>query len=221
MDLTLRADVLTDYVEASGREWLITNGIGGYASASLAGSNTRRYHGLLVAALTPPTGRRVLLSRIEEAVTLDGLPIELATNQYPGALHPQGFRYLEQFDPYPAPTFLFRPRSDVLLEKRVWMAHGEHTTYLRYTLLNAPGPIPLSLTPLVCWKDYHAEMHERDGFPLSVQLQVGETTITPAPDAPLLRLLASQTTWEPAHYWHLNVEHAREQERGFDWREDR
>src|SRR5689334_12381054 len=128
MNLTIGTDILRDFEAASRREWLVTNGLGGYASGSLSGANTRRYHGLLVAALTPPTGRRTLLSRLEEAVTLDGVTYELATNRYPGAVYPQGFQYQERFDAYPAPTFLYRPRTDVQLEKRIWMVQGQHTT---------------------------------------------------------------------------------------------
>jgi len=220
MNLSLNADTLTDFTAASAREWLVTNGLGGYASGSLSGASTRRYHGLLVAALTPPTGRMILLSRLEEALMLDDTVCELAANQYPGAIYPQGFRYLERFDAYPAPTFLFRPRADVLLRKRIWMAHGRNTTYVQYTLLEAPAPVVLRLTPLVCWKDYHTEMHPWDGFPTSITASPGETELVMTPDAPPLRLRVSEAAWERADYWHYNVEHARERERGLDWRED-
>src|SRR5207253_276550 len=162
---------------ASSREWLVTNGVGGYASGSLSGANTRRYHGLLVAALTPPTGRMTLLSRVEEAVTLDGAMVELAANQYPGAIHPEGYRYMERFEAYPAPTFTYRMRPDLLLEKRIWMARGRDTTYVQYIVREAPGSIELRLTPLVCWKDFHAEMHPWPGFPLSTTPQPGETRL--------------------------------------------
>lgn len=220
MNLTLRSETLTDFAAASSREWLVTNGLGGYASCSLSGASTRRYHGLLVAALTPPTGRMVLLSRLEETLALDGIDYELAANQYPGAIYPQGFRYLERFDAYPAPTFLFRPRPDVLLQKRIWMAPGRHATYVQYALLEAPATVALRLTPLVCWKDYHNEMHPWAPFPTSVLVESGQTCLALTPDAPRLRLLLPGATWEQAGYWHYQIEHAREQERGLDWRED-
>src|ERR1051325_5446295 len=86
--LTIGPDILRDYAAASRREWLATNGIGGYASGSLAGANTRRYHGLLVPALTPPTGRTVVLSKLEETLSLPGGLCELSANQYPGTVHP-------------------------------------------------------------------------------------------------------------------------------------
>src|ERR1017187_1830210 len=84
------------------REWLETNGLGGYASSTKCGMNTRRYHGLLVAATKPPVGRMVLLSKLEETLTVDGKSYQLSVNQYPGAVHPRGDVYLKQFrlDPF-------------------------------------------------------------------------------------------------------------------------
>lgn len=220
MDLTIEAEVLNDFGAACAREWLVTNGIGGYASGSLSGANTRRYHGLLIAALTPPTGRMTLLSQLDEAVTIEGAVYELSANQYPGAIHPQGFRYLETFEASPVPTFSYRLRPDILLEKRIWMAYGRNTTYIQYRLAESPEAVMLRLTPLVCWKSFHAEMHPWEGFPLSLSAGPGEMRMRATPDAPLLRLVAGKTDWQPAGYWHRNVEHERERERGLDWHED-
>src|SRR5436189_2529932 len=102
-------------------EWLETNGIGGYASSTIFGLNTRRYHGLLVAATQPPVGRMVMLSKFEE--TLNG--VELSCNQYPGVIHPQGFQYLREFRRYPFPAFVYEVQ-DCVLEKRVYMVQGEN-----------------------------------------------------------------------------------------------
>src|SRR5580692_8232652 len=79
------------------REWLETNGLGGFASSTIAGLNTRRYHGLLVAATKPPVGRMVLLSKFEETLIIDGRRYELSANQYPGVVHPQGYQHLKEF----------------------------------------------------------------------------------------------------------------------------
>ena len=77
------------------REWLETNGLGGFASSTVSGINTRRYHGLLVAATKPPVGRMVLLSKVEETLIIDSRRHELSTNRYPGVVHPQGYQYLK------------------------------------------------------------------------------------------------------------------------------
>src|SRR5690349_22156934 len=93
---------------ALGKEWLETNGIGGFASSTIVGLNTRRYHGLLVAATHPPVGRMVLLSKLEETLLVAGERFDLAANQYPGVVHPQGNLYLEKFRPDPFPVFVYK-----------------------------------------------------------------------------------------------------------------
>src|SRR5689334_1034801 len=90
---------------SSRREWLETNGIGGFASGTVSGMNTRRYHGLLVAATKPPVGRMVLLSKFEETLIVGGRRFDLSTNRYPGAIHPSGHLYLKQFRQDPFPVF--------------------------------------------------------------------------------------------------------------------
>src|SRR5436853_328063 len=126
-------EVCGDLEQASAREWLETNGLGGYASSTITGLNTRRYHGLLVAATKPPVGRTLLLSKFEEVLILGGQRIELASNQYPGCIHPQGFTHLKRFrlDPYPIFTFEV---NGIRLEKHVCMLHGENTTVIQYKL---------------------------------------------------------------------------------------
>ena len=85
-------DVCNNLDAASRREWLETNGIGGFASSTVAGMNTRRYHGLLVAAIKPPVERYVLLSKFEERLVIDGKAFDLSANRYPGVVHPLGFQ---------------------------------------------------------------------------------------------------------------------------------
>src|SRR3990172_3371500 len=159
MQIELSPDILHNYDKASRREWLVANGIGGYASGSLAGSNTRKYHGLLVAALSPPTGRVATLSKLEETLFVNDQAFPLSANQYPGTLSPDGFKYLSSFNRYPAPTFLYRPMEDLEIEKSIWMAPEKNTTYIRYTLLQSPGKARIRLLPLVAWTDYHTEFH--------------------------------------------------------------
>ena len=99
--------ICADLDRAQHLEWLETNGLGGFSSSSIIGLNTRRYHGLLVAATKPPVGRMVVLSKLEETLAIDGQLYEISTNRYPGVVHPQGFRHLKQFrvDPFPIFTY--------------------------------------------------------------------------------------------------------------------
>ncbi len=123
---------------ASRREWLETNGIGGFASSTIVGLNTRRYHGLLVAATKPPVGRVVLLSKIEETLVIDGERVELACNRFPGVIHPSGYLRMKEFRRDPFPTFVYEANG-FLLEKSVFMIHGENTTVIQYELHARPA----------------------------------------------------------------------------------
>ena len=169
-DFAFDGPTLQDLDASLRREWLVANGIGGYASSSVAGANTRRYHGLLVAALNPPLGRAVLLSKLEETVEViaaDGSlspTFPLSVNLYPGAVYPQGHRCLDSFSALPAPTWTWSLQPGVRIEKRVWMPTGLNTTCITYTLREAPAGTcaNLHLVPLFAWKDYHSEMHATD-----------------------------------------------------------
>ena len=95
------------------REWLETNGIGGFASSTIVGLNTRRYHGLLVAATKPPVGRMVLLSKVEETLVMNGRRFDLSCNRYPGVVHPQGHAFLKQFRQDPFPLFVYEVEGKI------------------------------------------------------------------------------------------------------------
>ena len=145
---------------ASRREWLETNGIGGFASSTIPGLNTRRYHGLLVAATKPPVGRMVLLSKLEETLVMDGRRFELSCNRYPGVVHPQGYLHLKEFRQDPFPVFVYEI-DGIELEKSVFMVHGENTTVIQYELRGAKaGACTLELRPLIAFRDYHSTTHE-------------------------------------------------------------
>ena len=106
--IELAQEVCRDLNAALAREWLETNGIGGFSSSTISGLNTRRYHGLLTAATRPPVGRLVLLSKLEETLLIDGRRYELSANQYPGVIHPQGFNYQTGFRLDPFPNYIGR-----------------------------------------------------------------------------------------------------------------
>jgi predicted glycogen debranching enzyme len=148
---------------AESREWLVTNGIGGYACGTIAGLLTRHYHGLLIAALKPPLGRTLLVTKLEETVTfVDPLDPSLdlvhelnSDRRSEGSVQPQGYRYLERFHlegMIPVWTFAC---AEALLEKRVWMQQGANTTYIQYHLRRSQTPMTLSLKALVNYRNHH------------------------------------------------------------------
>src|ERR1022692_4629326 len=113
-------EICGDLDAASQREWLETNGIGGFAASTVSGAGTRRYHGLLTAALRPPTGRYLLLAKLEETLVLDGRRLELGVNFYePLVIHPEGYRLMREFRLDPFPVFVFNV-DGVEVEKSIF-----------------------------------------------------------------------------------------------------
>src|SRR5271166_1301704 len=147
--IEFQRDICGSLEAAEQREWLVTNGIGGFASGTISGNLTRRYHGLLFAALQPPVGRTLLVSKLDETVHYDGPDYELATNRWlSGAVEPKGYLNIESFrleGTTPVWTFAV---GDALLEKRIWMQQGENSTFVQYTLVKASGPMALRLKAL-------------------------------------------------------------------------
>jgi predicted glycogen debranching enzyme len=143
-------EICGDLSAALRREWLVTNGLGGYASGTLAGVNTRRYPGLLVASLTPPVGRTVLVGGVVEWASYAGCRYPLATHEYgDGTLDPHGYRHVQAFaleGMLPVWSFAL---GDALLEKRIWMACGTSTTYVTYRMVRGSNAAELEITPLV------------------------------------------------------------------------
>src|SRR5207245_10547731 len=103
--IQFKPEICRDVDAALRREWLETNGLGGFASSTIIGLNTRRYHGVHVAATKPPVGRFVLLAKLEETLFMEGQPFDLSANRYPGTVRPSDFRYLKRFRLDPRPVY--------------------------------------------------------------------------------------------------------------------
>jgi len=203
------------------REWLETNGIGGFASSTINGCNTRRYHGLLVAATKPPVGRLVLLSKFEETLAVNGRAYQLSTNRYPGVVHPQGFQFLTQFRLDPFPIFTFSV-GGVEIEKKLFMVQGENTTIIKYQLVNAPSAVhvQLELRPLIAFRDYHSLTHENGAINGRVDTQMELISVSPYAGLPSFYLTNDAAEIESSGNWYRNVEYDAERERGLDFQED-
>ncbi len=204
-------------------EWLETNGIGGFSSSTITGLNTRRYHGLLTAATKPPVGRLVLLSKLEETLIIDGRRYELSANQYPGVVHPEGFKYQTGFRLDPFPVFTYEVEG-VRLEKRVFMVQGENTTVVQYEVPPPEGrtavPIVLEVRPLIAFRDYHSTTHENGALNSNVETLDGLTTVKPYSDLPALYFAHDTAQIDVNGFWYRNLQYAVEQERGLDFAED-
>lgn len=156
--MKLGRDALADLPSVSSREWLVTNGIGGFAAGTVGGLNTRRYHGLLVASLRPPVERVVMVSTLDVMVRHAGVSTLIGAHEYAdGTVHPRGYCHLDSFHLeglVPVWTWII---GDALLQQRVWMEQGSNTTYVAFSLLRASGPFELHAQPLCTYRDYHAQ----------------------------------------------------------------
>lgn len=159
--ISLGRDICGNLDVSSRKEWLETNGRGGYASGTVAGMNTRSYHALLVAPRQEPLGRISLLAQLEETVTLGGKKYSLSNNQYEDIVSPDGYLNMEEFRLDPFPVFLFR-LADQLLEKRIFMSYGMNLTWITYRLLTDPGEdMSLTVRPLVNFPIHIAGFHNK------------------------------------------------------------
>lgn len=247
-ELRFPAADIADFDRASALEWLETNGLGGWASSTVAGAHTRRYHGLLVAATRPPAGRRVLLSKLEETLVVPGdggtKRVELGANLYPGAVHPRGFERLVSFSRESFPTWVYEAEG-FRLRKTIGALGGENTTLVVYELLakddlaSAPGAgvsecaslsssvpegaLQLELRPLFAGREMHS-LGTAD--PTRVWKAVG----SPASAAGVRFSAGAGETdvfvevggaeFRAEGSWYYDFEYAEERARGFDFRED-
>ena len=223
-------DICRNLDDALTREWLETNGLGGFASSTIVGLNTRRYHGLLTAATKPPVGRLVLLSKLEEVLIINGRRYELSANEYPGVIHPQGHQYLKRFrlDPFPVSTYEL---EGLQLEKSVFMIQGENGTVIQYELRPtggetgvpahpAGGSLTLELRPLIAFRDYHSTTHQNDTLDPHVQSEHNMATVAPYEGLPALHFSHDGEELKVTGHWYRNFEYRAEVERGLDFRED-
>lgn len=198
-------------------EWLLTNGAGAYASSTIAQMHTRRYHGLLVAALDPPRGRHVILSHVDAVLELEGARYELATHQFPSVPPTGGYRWLERFEQDPLPRWIWS-FGGARLEQTCALARGQNAVILKYAW-HGTTPLQLSLRPLLAMRPFHALMREHGSMIHSVELRQGEVRVRPVPSLPRV-VFGHDGTFIGSPDWWRRFEYLLEQKRGLDFEED-
>ncbi len=212
--------VCNDFATASSREWLVTNAVGGFASGTVAGCSTRRYHGLLLAALQPPVGRMQFVAALDEVVSCAGSTYELASHEWAsGAIAPQGHQFIESFRlEGTIPTWIYAV-GDARIEKRIWMRQGENTTYVRYTLLGASSPLQFQAKALVNYRDFHAATHAGD-WRMNIEPARHGVRVLAYDGAVPFYLQSLEANVEPQHIWYRDCFWRAERDRGLDDHED-
>jgi len=200
-------------------EWLIGNGIGGFAAGTIAEANTRRYHGLLLAALTPPGGRTLMVSKLDLSVHYLGRDYALFSNEFAdGTIAPEGYLYLQSFHlDQGLPVWRYAV-ADALIEKRILMQPGRNATWVELKILRAASPLALTLTPLCTYRDYHG--HTQGGWIPNLQAGLDGVEITAFPGARAYRIRCEQAEFSARPDWYWRFKHRAESARGLDDTED-
>src|SRR5258708_36353460 len=195
-------EITGDFGLASRREWLVTNGLGGWGSGTVSGATTRRYHGLFVPALQPPLGRTVLVAKLNERATVAGQVFPLSSNEYgDGTIDPRGYVYIESFQlDWGVPTWTYALAGG-LLEKRVWMPHGHDSVFVTYTWRRAASPLLLDVLVMTTSRDAH--METQGGWQPRVDLSPRGAVVYPP--AGRLRRQPPPAAFHPAAHSHSNT----------------
>ena len=216
----IRIDIEQNAASSFDREWLETDGRGGYAASTLAGWHTRRYHGLMVANLRAPEGRYCLLSKLEDSLAVGKEELFLTHHRYPGVLFPPGPSILREFVLDIFPCFTYRAGA-VSLQKSVMLIHGTGTLLVRYDLDRSSLGGLLRMKPFLAYRGYHDLAQENPHINGRTEGIANGFTISPYAGMPRLVIrtdLPSRFIHSPV--WYNRFEYTEEQERGFDWHED-
>jgi predicted glycogen debranching enzyme len=154
--ISLSRETLSHFETAIKKEWLITNGLGGYASSTVLGINTRKYHGLLVAALHPPRDRRVFLTKLDEDVSIENDVYRLGTNEFQDGFFPRGYGLLKEFSVSPFPKYVYA-LPNVEVQKTIFMSYGKNATITLYSISNGKSfDVKLQVFPIINGRYFHS-----------------------------------------------------------------
>lgn len=201
-------------------EWLEPDGLGGFASGTVAGIRTRRYHGLLLTATTPPTGRVLLVNGLEAWVETPAGTVALSSQAYtPDVVHPDGAYRIDSFEIDPWPRWQFRLEDGTEILHEIFVPGGVPVTVLSWRLLSRGKDIRLSVRPLLSGRDYHALHHENPSFRFDAERRDGRIIWRPYPGLPGIVVVSNG---EYAHQpdWYRNFLYEEERARGLDFTED-
>jgi predicted glycogen debranching enzyme len=200
-------------------EWLDTNGLGGWASATLCGCNSRRYHGLLVADTNPPTERMILISKLDETIICGDKRFELGVNNYGDVIAPQGYLFLKSFSKELYPVFTFQT-ADVKLQKSILMIHGENTAIIEYVVQQAPQAFTLELLPLLAVRDIHELTHANSFIQNEASFAGNVFRAKLYDETPEIFIKLSSGNFHEAPDWYYNFNYEIEKYRGLEYVED-
>jgi len=200
-------------------EWLEADGLGGFASGTVSGVRTRRYHALLLSATTPPTGRVVLVNGFEAWVQTASGRYAITTQRYgPDVLHPDGASRIVSFGREPWPTWEFELPGGTRVRQELFVEHAG-ATMVAWTLIAGDAACELQVRPLMSGRDYHSTHHENSGFRFEADEAGSSIRFQPYNGLPSIVAL-SNGIYRPAPEWYRNFLYREERDRGLDASED-
>jgi predicted glycogen debranching enzyme len=201
-------------------EWLETDGLGGFASGTAAGIRTRRYHALLLTAMTPPNNRVVLVNGYDAWLETSTGLYALSSQRYtPDVIHPDGAQRIESFEPHPWPRWIYRVEDGTRIEHELFVPHESSMTVLSWRVRDATGHVALLLRPFFSGRDYHALHHENAAFQFVPDRRSSRLAWHPYSDLPRI-VTISNGSYRHHPEWYRNVLYAEERARGLDETED-
>ncbi len=201
-------------------EWIETDGLGGFASGTASGARTRRYHAILLAATTPPTGRLALVNGFDASVRTAAGTFALSSQAYaPGVVHPDGARRIESFETEPWPRWVFRLEDGTRVSQEIFARHGSPVVAVSWRLVEGPGGAILSVRPYLSGRDYHALHHENGAFRFEPDARDGRLTWRPYEGVPGIVVLTNGG-YSQQPEWYRSFLYEEERARGLDHIED-
>jgi len=193
--INITQEALSRFDEAIQKEWLVTNGLGGYASSTVLGINTRKYHGLLVAALHPPGNRTVCLAKLDEEACVGNNVYPLGANEFHGVIFPQGYQFLKEFSVAPFPRYVYSVQ-DVEVTKTIFMPTGKNAAAAVYKIMNGnESDIKFRIYPLLNCRHFHLVI-DRTRNPLDFSQQQNSREVEVTFNSPKATIAARTTEGE-------------------------
>jgi predicted glycogen debranching enzyme len=174
--INLTSEAISNFNEALNKEWILTNQLGGYSASTILGMNTRKYHGLLVAALDPPGGRTVCLAKLDEEVFAENRFYALGSNEFHGNIFPQGYRFLNEIVIAPFPSYRYN-LMEIKVRKTIFMLKGKNATVVTYNVLNqGDADAKIRIFPLLTCRHFHSVI-DRKQIPFDFSQQIKDRQV--------------------------------------------
>ena len=206
-------DEINDFNTIIDKEFLLTNGKGSFCSLSLLGSNTRRYHGLLVASLNPPVERHLVVSNIHEIVSTSTNEYYLSTFECDKNYVGKGYVHLSEFQNNILPNWIYKVKG-ATIKKHIYMVYGENTTVVKYTVDSGNQPLQLKLYPLLNFRDYHSDRREFKDFESTLYENVCEVKLSNYANIPSLKMISTEGRFKKKEDVFKNMFYRKERYRG-------